>query len=71
MDRGVHTESRIEVERGRYVVHLDVFIADSAGRLDRIEQKRIADYPSRRAAEIAAHWMLRAARRRPGRPTGL
>lgn len=69
-DRGVHTESRIELERGRFVVYLDVFMADERGRLDRVEHKRIDEYPTRRAAEIAAEWMVRAARRKTDGPTG-
>lgn len=66
----MHTESRIEVEDGRYVVYLDVFMVDERDRPIGVESKRIAEYPRKRDAEIAASWMLRAARRNPRGQTG-
>ena len=67
----MHTDSRIEVEDGRYVVYLDVFMVDEMDRPTGVQSKRIAEYPRRRDAEIAASWMLRAARRTSRGQTGL
>ncbi|MEM1452008.1 MAG: hypothetical protein AAF957_13900 [Planctomycetota bacterium] len=60
---GVHTDSRIEHEDGRYVVYLDVLMVDRSGMPSSVAEKRITDYATQRKAEIAASWMLRAARR--------
>jgi hypothetical protein len=62
---GVQTEARVEHERGRWAVYLDVFMVDDDGRPSGVQVRRIDDYPTRRQAEVAAAWMLRAARRRP------
>ncbi|MBL8093072.1 MAG: hypothetical protein JNL73_02805 [Anaerolineales bacterium] len=44
-------------ERGEWVVVLDVFYWDEVIR------HRIQTYPTRRQAEVAAHWIERSARR--------
>lgn len=68
--RGVHTDSRIEQENGRFAVYLDILMEDTEGRPAGLQVKRIAEYPTRHKAEIAAQWFLRAARRRGPDPTG-
>ncbi|MEM9379867.1 MAG: hypothetical protein AAGB93_07935 [Planctomycetota bacterium] len=69
-ERGSHTEARVELEAGRHVVYLDVYMVDANDRPTRVVPKRIAAYPTRRAADVAAEWMLRAARRDSSGPTG-
>lgn len=59
---GVHTE--ITHEEGRWVVHLcSTFWAVHLDPPLETIRRRIADYPSRRQAEVAARWMERAADR--------
>ncbi|MEM9800966.1 MAG: hypothetical protein AAGA20_11620 [Planctomycetota bacterium] len=70
-ERGTHTEARVEREDGRFVVYLDVFMTDASGAPTRVATKRIADYSSASKADVAATWMLRAARRQASDPTGL
>ena len=62
---GVHSEARIELERGRFVVYLDVYMVDADGAPSGVQVRRITDYATRRQAEVAADWMLRGARRKP------
>jgi hypothetical protein len=58
--------ARIEREAGMWVVYLEILFTDGVLR------KRIAAYPSREKAEMAAHWMGRIADRDlDGPPTGL
>ena len=53
------------------MVYLDVYMGDANDRPTRVSAKRIATFPTRRAAEVAAQWMLRAARRDARGSTGL
>lgn len=62
---GVHSEARVESERGRFAVYLDVYMAEGDGAPSGVQVRRIADYPTRRQAEVAATWILKAARRTP------
>ena len=62
---GVHSEARVEPENGRFAVYLDVLMVERDGSPAGMQVRRINDYPTRRQAEIAAQWMLRAARRKP------
>ena len=62
---GVHSEARVEPERGRFAVYLDVYMVEQDGEPAGVQVRRITDYPTRREAEIAANWMLKAARRKP------
>lgn len=56
----------VVLEQGQWVVLLDVFYWDGVIR------HRIQTYPTRRQAEIAAHWIERGARRDLSvRPPGL
>lgn len=68
-------ETVIEEENGRYVLYLlvDFFEPDNdEDEKFQTVRHRIQDYPRRRAAEIAAVWIERAAKRDlPGPPTGL
>ncbi len=61
--------TRVAPEGGRWVVWLDVVgIPD---RDDHVTTHRMADYPSRDAALVAARWMARGANRAlPRPPTG-
>ncbi|MEM6566898.1 MAG: hypothetical protein AAF957_00715 [Planctomycetota bacterium] len=61
----------MELEAGQHVVYLDVYMVDANDRPTRVSAKRIATFPTRRAAEVAAQWMLRAARRDARGSTGL
>lgn len=53
--------ARIEGERGRWVLYLEVLMVPD--RDDYIVTHRIADYPTRRHAEVAARWIVSAAGR--------
>lgn len=67
---GVHTDARIERESGRHVLYLDVLTVDADGNPAGVITRRIADYPTEAKARVAASWILRAARRKGGDPTG-
>lgn len=68
---GVHTDARIELEQGRFVVYLDVLMVTAGGEPAGVHTTRINDYPNENAARIAAQWMERSARRQSDDPTGL
>jgi hypothetical protein len=51
----------IEQEKGRWVVTLEVLMMPD--RPDHVVRHRIADYPTRERAEVAAKWMVTAANR--------
>lgn len=59
-DEPLAVHADVVPERGRFWVELVVVFGDGAVR------HRIADYPTRRAAEIAAGFMQRGAERDPG-----
>jgi hypothetical protein len=64
-ERSVGVVARIEPESGHWVVYLDVsFWNEEAaeGPLDTVS-RRIAVYPTRERAQIAANFMVRAAAR--------
>lgn len=61
----ITAQTFVVLERGEWVVMLDVFYWDEVVR------HRIQSYPTRRQAEIAAQWIERGARRDlSGGPTG-
>lgn len=64
-DQALGVASRIELEKGRWVVYLDVTIWDEASRSNPLQviRRRIADYSTPSQAEVAAKWMERAAER--------
>lgn len=68
---GVHTDARVELESGRWVVYLDTLMVDEQKRPAGVRTSRISDYHTEKAARVAATWMERAARRRIDDPTGL
>jgi hypothetical protein len=51
----------IESEKGRWVLTLEVLMVPD--RPDYLVRHRIADYPTRERAEVAAKWMVSAADR--------
>lgn len=64
-DDAITAQAFVVLERGEWVVMLDVFYWDEVIR------HRIQTYPTRRQAEIAAQWIERGARRDlGGGPTG-
>ena len=64
-DDAFTAQAFVVLEQGEWVVMLDVFFWDEVVR------HRIRSYPTRRQAELAAHWIERSARRDlPGHPTG-
>ena len=67
---GVHTDSRVELEDGRYVVYLDILMVTEGQQPDGVRATRIADYDNEQSARVAAQWMERAARRQNSDPTG-
>ena len=60
----IRAYARIERDAGMWVVYLDVLFTDG------IAKRRIAAYPSREKAEMAAKWMERAADRDLEGPPG-
>jgi len=56
----------VGTEAGRWVVYLEVTMIPDHD--DYIVTRRIADYPTRAAAEVAARWIGRAADRDLPRP---
>lgn len=59
----------IEPEQGRWVLTLEVLMVPD--RPDYLVRHRIADYPTRERAEVAAKWMVSAADRNlPHPPLG-
>lgn len=64
-DQAFGVASRIELEKGRWVVYLDVTVWDEAGRSSplQVTRRRIADYSTRSQAEVAAKWMERSTER--------
>jgi hypothetical protein len=61
-------KAEIMEENGRWVVYLDLTFwreAESGEDLNPLEnvRRRIRDYPTKRDAEVAAHWMERTADR--------
>jgi len=55
----------VREEQGRWVVYLRVEVWSGAdGPLERVE-KRINDFSTRRAAEVAAHWISLTANKTP------
>ncbi|MEM8709497.1 MAG: hypothetical protein AAGG01_00980 [Planctomycetota bacterium] len=67
---GVHTDARIEEERGRFVVYLDTLMVTADGKPAGVRTTRINDYPDKNSASVAAKWMERSARRQSDDPTG-
>jgi hypothetical protein len=64
----VGVKAEIMEENGRWVVYLDLTFwreAESGEDLNPLEnvRRRIRDYPTKRDAEVAAHWMERTADR--------
>lgn len=69
----VYAEAIVEPERGRWGVYLEVGFWEP-NQLDNLQivRRRIQDYAKKRQAEVAAHWIERAARKElPQPPTGL
>ncbi len=64
-ERGDYSEARVEHEDGRWAVYLDVWLVDADHQAARVDSKRIADYPPRAKADVAARWIERGARRKP------
>lgn len=61
----------LEPDRGRWWVVLEVTEPATAERPGTVHRHRIADYPTQRAARVAARWMRRGADRTlPLPPTG-
>ena len=60
----VYAQTFIEEEKGRFVVYIEVGFWEP-NEPDTIQtiRRRIQAYPKRRAAEIAAHWIERAAKK--------
>ena len=56
-DEALAVDTFVVVERGQWVVYMDVIFWDETVR------HRIQVYPTQRQAELAATWMKRAARR--------
>lgn len=69
-DQALGVASRIELERGRWVVYLDVTMWDEGGQSDPLQvvRRRIADYSTQSQAKVAAKWMERVAERDLPRP---
>lgn len=66
----VSVRAIIEPEKGRWVLTLEVLMVPD--RPDYIVRHRIADYPTRQRAEVAAKWIVTAADRNlPHPPLGL
>jgi hypothetical protein len=65
-DQALAAHALVEPERGRWVVYLEVTMIPD--RADYVVRHRIADYPTRRHAEIAARWIVGAASRDLPRP---
>jgi hypothetical protein len=59
--RALRASASIAEERGRWVVSLTVLSIPD--RDDYVTTVRIADYPTRQAAEVAARWIVGAADR--------
>lgn len=68
--RAVAATTSIEESNGRWVVYLEAgFWAENATENPvEVVRHRIADYPTRREAEVAARWMERGAEREIPRP---
>jgi hypothetical protein len=72
----VGIKAHIEEEKGRWVVYLDISFWRENGSYDEHNplesvRKRIRDYPTKRDAEVAAHWIERTAdRNNPHRNLG-
>jgi hypothetical protein len=72
----VGIKAHIEEEKGRWVVYLDISFWRESGSYDEDNplesvRKRIRDYPTKRDAEVAAHWIERTAdRNNPHRNLG-
>lgn len=65
----VSVRAIIEPEKGRWVLTLEVLMVPD--RPDNIVRHRIADYPTRQRAEVAAKWIVTAADRNlPHPPLG-
>ena len=65
--------SRIEKERGQWVVFLDVSFwnEDSVDEPIKVVRRRISTFPTQQRAELAASFMVRAAaRNQPHPPMG-
>ena len=65
--------SRIEKERGQWVVFLDVSFwnEDSVDEPVKVVRRRISTFPTQQRAELAASFMVRAAaRNQPHPPMG-
>ena len=73
VEQALGVVSRIEPERGQWVVFLDFSFwnDDSADNPIKIVRRRITTYPTKARAEIAASFMVRAAARyQPHPPLG-
>ncbi len=57
----VDVRAIITEERGRWVLTLEVLMVPD--RPDHVVRHRIADYPTRQRAEVAAKWTVNAANR--------
>ena len=56
----------ISEERGRFVLTLEVLLVPDTA--DHVIRHRIADYPTRQRAEVAAKWIVTAADRNVPHP---
>jgi hypothetical protein len=73
VEQALGVVSRVELERGHWVVFLDVSFwnKDSEDQLIKIVRRRITTYPTQARAKLAASFMVRAAaRNQPHPPTG-
>lgn len=71
-ENAVWVETTVEEEKGQWVVYLEVGFWEP-NELDNVQtvRHRIQAYPKKRLAEIAAHWIERAANKDlPNPPLG-